>query len=238
MDNLSPQANILLAYIVVSFIFHFIYLLDRRTKKEGLLFTQPPSTKSRIFAFLIGIVLGGSFIVTWVIGYRESYEAAILAIASIALIAYSLGIDRPLAQIQITYAQTFHRASFMKRKKIIGISQMSIEEIISKVGAGGRFVMFEYCISPLVVTLDYDSDVFFVEPNEDAQRLGLRYILLSFFLGWFSILGPINTIRCLITDIRGGKDVTRQVVEWLEWYYEQLQQLKAQQDQAPNTGST
>ena len=228
MDNLPTWANILLAYIVVSFVFHFIYLLDRRTKKEGLLFTQPPSTKSRIFAFLMGILLGGAFIIIWGIGYRKSYETAILAIASIALIAYSLGIDRPLAQIQTAYAQTFHPESFMKRKRIIGINQMSSEVIKFKVKNGARFVMFEYCISPLIVTLDYDSNIFFIEPGEDARRLNLRYILISVLLGWFSILGPINTIRCLITDIRGGKDVTRQVVDWLKGYYEQKQQAKAQ----------
>jgi hypothetical protein len=228
MDNLPTWANILLAYIMVSFVFHFIYLLDRRTKKEGLLFTQTPSTKSRIFAFLIGILLGGAFIIIWVIGYRESYETVILAITSIALIAYSLGIDRPLVQIQTAYAQTFHPASFNKQKRIIGINQMSPEEIDYKVRNGARFVMFEYCISPLVVTLDYDSNIFFIEPGKDARRLSLRYILISVFLGWFSILGPINTIQCLITDIRGGKDVTRYVVDWLKWYHKQKQQVKAQ----------
>jgi hypothetical protein len=228
MDNLPTWANIFLAYIEVSIVFHFIYLLDRRTKKEGLLFTQTPSIKSRIFAFLTGILLGGAFIIIWIIGYRESYETVILAMASIALIAYSLGIDRPLAQIQTAYAQTFHPASFMKRKRIIGINQMSLEEIDYKVRNGARFVIFEYCISPLVVTLDYNSNIFFIEPGEDACRLDLRYILISAFLGWFSILGPINTIRCLITDIRGGNDVTRHVEDWLKWDYEQKQHATTQ----------
>lgn len=227
MDNLPTWANILLAYIIASLVFHFIYFLDRRTRKEGLLFTQPPSTKSRLFAFLIGIVLGCALIILGIIGYLESYEAVLLAIAAIALFAYSLGIDRPLAQIQTAYAQTFHPASFVKQKQIIGIDQMSPEEIAYKVRNGARFVMFEYCISPLVVTLNYDSKIYFIEPNKDPRKQGLRYILITLFLGWFSILGPVNTIQCLITDIRGGKDITNHVVNWLRWCEEQKQLTNA-----------
>jgi hypothetical protein len=232
MENLPTWANILLAYIVVSFIFHFIYLLDKRTKQEGILFTQPPSGKSRTFAFLAGILLGGAFIVIYLVGYRISFETGILVIASIALIAYSLGIDRPLAQIQTGFAKTFHYANIMKHKEIIGIDQMPIEEIELRIRNGARFVMYEYCISPLIVTLDYDSNIFFVEPRETTSKLGLRYILVTLFLGWFSILGPINTIRCLITDFRGGKDVTPQVVDWLKWYFEQIRLAKAQEQMA------
>ncbi len=220
MDNLPTWANIFLAYIMTSLVFHFIYLIDRRTRKEGLLFTLPPSAKSRMFAFLISILLGCALIILGIVGYLVSYETVILAIAAITLFAYSLGMDRPLAQIQNDYARTFHTQSVKKRKQIIGIKQMSPAEITYKVRNGARFVIFEYCISPLVVTLNYDSDIYFLEPNEDPRKHSLRFILITLFFGWFSLFGPINTIQCLLTNIRGGKDITNHIVNWLNQFQE------------------
>lgn len=217
---------ILIAYVIVSIIFHIIYLLDRQVKEEGLLFTQRPSKKSRFFSLVTGILLGGAFIGILAFGHGLSIEIALLPIASIALLAYSFGVDRPLAQIQVAYAQAFHTAGFVQRKKIIGIGQLTMREIDYKVKNGARFVLFDYCISPLVVTLDYNSNIFFIEPGEDGRRQGLPYILVTFFLGWFSILGPFKTIRCLISNLRGGNDVTLPIVNWLHWYDEQRQRAQ------------
>jgi hypothetical protein len=219
MTDLPTWANLLIVYLIATTIFHFIYLMDRRTKREGVLFTQPASPKSRVYAFLAGVALGGSFIIFWVLGFRESKEIAILAIGSIGLIAYSVGLDRPLTQIQRTYAEVFHGEELARYKKIIGIEGMTIDELNMQVQAGGRFVMFEYCISPLVITLDYSSDIYFIKAGGNTSRKGIRYSLISLLFGWISIFGPIHTIRCLLVNFRGGRDFTEQVVNWLNWWH-------------------
>jgi hypothetical protein len=208
-------ANIAAIFVIANVLFHIVYLLDRRTKSEGVLFSQPASPRSRIYAGLLAVILGGAFIIFWTFGFREGEQIAILAIASIALLGYSLGIDRPLQQVQKAYAEIFH--NFAKNKKIIGVEGKTIEEVIAMARVGGKFVIFEYCISPLIVTLDYDSNIYFIDINEDTRSLGFRYSMISLLFGWESLFGLIHAIRCIMVNFRGGKDVTHQVIDWLTW---------------------
>jgi hypothetical protein len=208
-------ANIVAIFVIANVLFHIVYLLDRRTKSEGILFSQPASPKSRIYAGLLAVILGGAFIIFWTLGFREGEQIAILAIASVSLLGYSLGIDKPLQQVQKTYAEIFH--NFAKDKKIIGVEGKTIEEIIAMVRVGGKFVVFEYCVSPLIVTLDYDSNIYFIDANEDTGSLSFRYSIISLLFGWESLFGLIHTIRCLTINFRGGKDVTQRVIDWLMW---------------------
>ena len=215
MTDFPVWANIAAIFVIANVLFHIVYLLDRRTKSEGVLFSQPTSPKSRIYAGLLAVILGGAFIIFWTLGFREGEQIAILAIASVALFGYSLGIDKPLQKVQKTYAEIFH--NFAKGKKIIGVEGKTIEEIISMVRVGGKFVVFEYCVSPIIVTLDYDSNIHFIDTNEDTRNLGIRYSIISLLFGWESLFGLIHTIRCLTVNFRGGKDITQQVIDWLMW---------------------
>jgi len=78
---------------------------------------------------------------------------------------------------------------------------------------GGKFVTFEYCISVLVATHTGQSDIYFIRPNESTLGKGFLYSLISLFFGWLGFPhGPIKTIHSIATNLRGGKDVTQQVV--------------------------
>ena len=215
MTDFPVWANIVAIFVIANVLFHIIYLLDRQTKSEGILFSQPASPKSRIYAGLLAVILGSAFIILWTLGFREGEQIAIFAIASVSLFGYSLGLDKPLQQVQKTYAEIFH--NFAKNKKIIGVEGKSIEEIIAMVRVGGKFVVFEYCVSPIIVTLDYDSNIHFIEVNGETRNLIIRYSIISLLFGWESLFGVIHTIRCLAVNFRGGKDVTQQVVDWLMW---------------------
>ena len=46
--------------------------------------------------------------------------------------------------------------------KIKGIEDMSGEDLTRELERGGRFLMYEYCVSLLVVTLKRSSDIYFV----------------------------------------------------------------------------
>ena len=100
--------------------------------------------------------------------------------------------------------------------KITGIEGMSGSELNMYLQSGGKFVVYQYCISVLIITFRRVSDVFFIRPGESTVSKGLPYSLLSFLLGWWGIpWGPIHTVGALITNFGGGKDVTAAVVSSL-----------------------
>ena len=97
--------------------------------------------------------------------------------------------------------------------KINGIEGMTGPQLKAELQNGGKFVVFQYCISIIILTFRRTSDIYFVRGGESAVGKGLIYSLLSYFLGWWGIpWGPIYTIGSFITNFGGGKDVTAQVV--------------------------
>lgn len=90
---------------------------------------------------------------------------------------------------------------------------ITASELYAQVGRGGRFVVFQYCISVLVMTFKRSSDVFYLAPGQSGVRSGLPYTLLSLVVGWWGIpWGFIYTPMVLFTNLTGGKDVTAEVL--------------------------
>lgn len=90
---------------------------------------------------------------------------------------------------------------------------MSGAEIQAAVAQGGRFLVFPYCVSVLVLTFKRSSPIFFVKAGESAFSKGMPYALISLLAGWWGIpWGPIWTLTTLATNLSGGKDVTREVL--------------------------
>jgi hypothetical protein len=90
---------------------------------------------------------------------------------------------------------------------------LSKEELDFELQRGGRFVLYYYCISIVVMTFRRGSPVYFVRAGESRFKQGLPYTLLSLVAGWWGIpFGPIFTIQSLYVNCRGGKDVTDQIV--------------------------
>jgi hypothetical protein len=97
--------------------------------------------------------------------------------------------------------------------KIIGIEGMTADEVRHEVARGGSFVFYQYCISILVMTFKRSSSIYFIKGGHNRVSKGLPFTLLTFFLGWWGIpWGPIWSIGVLITNFRGGKDVTQAVL--------------------------
>lgn len=97
MDTLSDTENLLLASVVVIIVFGAIWLIERRVKREGNLFTKPPTATMRIFAGLLGLVFAIIAIYEWT--SSTSIELMLL-LAACGLIAYSLGATDLLIAIQ------------------------------------------------------------------------------------------------------------------------------------------
>ena len=99
---------------------------------------------------------------------------------------------------------------------IKGLENMTNERFAQELQAGGKFVVYTYCISILIMTFRRSSDITFVRASENRVTKGLGYTALTFFLGWWGIpWGPIYTIGAFITNLGGGKDVTQEVLAQL-----------------------
>ena len=97
--------------------------------------------------------------------------------------------------------------------KIVGIEGMTVQQVQDAVARGGRFVVYQYCFSVLVMSFKRSSDVHFVRPGESAAKKGASYVATSLVAGWWGIpWGPIWTLSTVFKNLGGGVDVTRQVL--------------------------
>jgi len=100
--------------------------------------------------------------------------------------------------------------------KIRGIEGMKHGELDFEIQRGAKFVLFQYCISIIVLTFQRPSDIYFLRQGENPVVKGLPFTLLSLVAGWWGIpWGPIYTIQSVYNNSRGGKDVTQSVVNSL-----------------------
>ena len=98
--------------------------------------------------------------------------------------------------------------------KIVGIEDIkSGGQLQQEIQQGGKFVIYQYCISLLVITFKRSSKIYFISHEENAVVKGLPFTLLSLLLGWWGIpWGPIYTIQSIWLNFKGGRDVTKEVL--------------------------
>jgi len=96
---------------------------------------------------------------------------------------------------------------------IKGIEGLSTEKINYELQKGAKFVIYQFCISIVVMTFKRGSVVYFITSDESRVGKGMIYNLISFFFGWWGIpWGPIYTIGSLYTNLKGGKDITQDII--------------------------
>ena len=92
---------------------------------------------------------------------------------------------------------------------IIGAENLSDAELKAELQRGAKLVVFEYCVSILIMTFRRSTDVHLVRPGENAVLKGLPWTLLSLLLGWWGFpWGFIYTPAALARNLGGGRDVT------------------------------
>ncbi len=97
--------------------------------------------------------------------------------------------------------------------KIRGIEGMSNEQVEQELQRGARFVVFQYCISILVMSFKRSSDIYFVKAGEGTGKQKAGFSALSLLLGWWGIpWGPIWTIATVFRNASGGVDVTADIL--------------------------
>ena len=95
---------------------------------------------------------------------------------------------------------------------------MSHEELRYELSKGGRFVVYMYCVSVLIMTFKRSSGIHFVKGDEKDWKNILLYSLISLIFGWWGIpWGPIYTFTTVFTNVRGGKDVTADILNPIDF---------------------
>ena len=98
-----------------------------------------------------------------------------------------------------------------KRAKIYGLKGMTVTEIIEEIEKGGRFVVFKSCVSAVFVSEMKNSDIYFIKVDNPFIKVHWPITLKTILFGWWSIAGFFWTISCLITNFKGGIDLTPDV---------------------------
>lgn len=104
---------------------------------------------------------------------------------------------------------------FSKRitMQIKNVEGMTVAQIQAEVAKGGKFVVYQYCISIILMTFKRSSNIHFIKAGESSITPGLGLTFLTLILGWWGIpWGPIYTIGALIKNLGGGQDVTQEVM--------------------------
>jgi hypothetical protein len=81
-------------------------------------------------------------------------------------------------------------------------------------------------VSLLFITFKRSTDVYLVRSEENGIIKSLPYAMISAFLGWWGIpYGPRCTLESIRTNLRGGKDVTDDVMATVAGFmlYEETQ---------------
>jgi len=100
--------------------------------------------------------------------------------------------------------------------QIKGLNRMTAQDVAQEVARGGKFVIYQYAISIVILSFKQGSDIYFVRSTENAVVKGLPYTLLTLVAGWWGIpFGPIFSVMALFNNLKGGKDVTNEVMNIL-----------------------
>ncbi|MGQ0740018.1 MAG: hypothetical protein ACT4OJ_13265 [Bacteroidota bacterium] len=113
--------------------------------------------------------------------------------------------------------------------KIRNIEGLSAAELQQEADKGARFVYFEFTISLIVATFKKTSGVYMIRGGESAAAKGLLFTVVSALFGWWGIpFGPKYTIENIRTNLKGGKDVTDEVMATVAGHvlFQEAQQRK------------
>lgn len=98
--------------------------------------------------------------------------------------------------------------------KIIGTEDMTVADVEWGVRDGGKFVIYQYCFSILIMTFRRSSSIYYIPPRGNGFLKHLPFTLISLIVGWWGIpWGFIYTPWVIISNLSGGKDVTKEVMQ-------------------------
>ena len=101
--------------------------------------------------------------------------------------------------------------------QINGISGMTPGEIAFELNRGGKFVVYRYCFSAVVVTMTQNTGVYLVRADKSRIMKGMPWTLLTLCAGWWGFpWGPIRTVQSIWINLQGGTNVTAEIAAALQ----------------------
>jgi hypothetical protein len=101
--------------------------------------------------------------------------------------------------------------------EISGLGDRTMAELEEDVRQGGRFVVYSFTVSVIILTFKRSSGLIYVPSEKNRFVQGLSYSFITLMLGWWGIpWGPIYTVGSLITNFGGGKDVTEELLAQMQ----------------------
>ncbi|CAM1356633.1 hypothetical protein [Tenacibaculum halocynthiae] len=99
------------------------------------------------------------------------------------------------------------------RLSLRNIENLSKDNVQERINKGYRFIIYPYCISLVISNINAVSPAFFLSPKDDRKKQGFIYNVISLIFGWWSIpYGPSDTINSVKTNLKGGIDITDDVM--------------------------
>ena len=106
---------------------------------------------------------------------------------------------------------------------IVGADGLTVRDIYREIGEGARFVVYQYCISVVLMSFKNSSAIHLVRPGQRNWGAALPLTAVSLVAGWWGIpWGPIWTVATVAGNLSGGKDVTEEVMAALSEYPEDM----------------
>lgn len=92
---------------------------------------------------------------------------------------------------------------------VVGLAEQDLGRLPELLAQGGRMVMYQWCLSMVVLTFKRPSEIYFLRPGENAVARGLHCSFVTLFLGWWGIpWGPVYTLQSFWVNMTGGRDIT------------------------------
>lgn len=100
------------------------------------------------------------------------------------------------------------------KHKIVVPEELSLEQLQRQIEIGGKFIIYEYCISLFfAVSLQRFSPAFFIPVGEPQTKYKRKYDTLSSIFGWWAIpWGISKTLNGFKVNKGGGIDVTDDIL--------------------------
>jgi hypothetical protein len=110
-----------------------------------------------------------------------------------------------------TAPQSSFTTGLVVNGKVVQVGRAEARSAAVESGAA-RYVVYQYCISIVILTFKRGSDVKVLGPRDNAVLRGLPYTLITLVAGWWGIpWGPVYTVQSVFRNLRGGIDVTAEV---------------------------
>jgi hypothetical protein len=98
-------------------------------------------------------------------------------------------------------------------KVVSGTEGKSVAQITHEVAHGGRFVVFQYAFSVIVMSFRRSSGIVYLAPGQAGVGPALGWSMFSCMFGWWGIpWGIFYTIGAIFRNTGGGIDVTEPVM--------------------------